>query len=128
PGRRFAGVDGADVIDCGGGSRSDGVHYLKLELGRGGHRQCQQQQDPHGLPTEIDGVPIVNTGAATTGAIAAIGRDRPATNAPASAPPPATAAIAIHFRCEDSDPACNSPTYWKDTVPARACSFEARTR
>jgi hypothetical protein len=73
-------------------------------------------------------------GVGTVAGAAAMDPPRDAATA-AAAPPPATAsATAIHRRvCEAADiftavPGLNSEMYWKATVPARACSFEATIR
>lgn len=70
--------------------------------------------------------------------------ERPATRTAATAPPPASAATAIHRpRCPPVDivtaragaPGGRGATalaapemYWKETMPARTCSFDARMR
>ena len=69
--------------------------------------------------------------------LAAAGLDPPPRMAiiPATAPPPTAAATANHFLRPGREadfatvvPPLGSATYWKDTVPARACSLEARIR
>src|ERR1039458_3989646 len=89
----------------------------------------------HGLPTVMLGDPMLSTGGTgATGAAAGLAAPtRPAAIA-ATAPPATAAATTIHFlRLEEAAsalaaPPLDSATYWNETVPARACSLDARIR
>src|SRR5215469_7469589 len=91
----------------------------------------------HGLPTVMDGAPMVVGAAVGAEVPDGLPCERPATK-PAAAPPPAAARIAIHLACPwlrearrtGVDPADVTalscpPIYCDETMPARACSLEA---
>src|ERR1035437_7270446 len=104
---------------------------------------CQVFQQPleaHGLPTVMLGFPMVNTSetveAGTAAGVAAAGLAAPPREAtmPATAPPATATATPLPFMrlagAADTavTPPLSSATYWKEIVPARACSLDARIR
>src|SRR5581483_4574638 len=126
-------------------------HDEQLQIGVSRRQQFggQQNRNPepvHGLPTVIVGLPIVIAGVVIAAAVCAVGAPLlpRAASAPATAPPPTSASTVIHRpRCLEIFCAGlsgvlrvlasaalppSSVMYWKETIPARACSLEAMMR
>ena len=74
------------------------------------------------------------TGALGTAAAAGLAAPPRVATMPATTPPASAAATAIHFLRPAgavdavATPPLGSATYWKETVPARACSLDASIR
>src|SRR5207302_11439798 len=115
---RFARIVRTEIVNRRRGALRIAIHHEQLELsvsrgcGQDSRQHGENWAHDHGLPTVMEGAPMVSEGAEGVAAEPDLRVARMA----AAAPPPASAAAAIHFprpcaACADATPLFASATY-----------------